>query len=71
MAVRERDGGDEPLEAFRPMSYACPRCGVRLVDDAEDPACDYELEGAQERHTVKRCAEVVVDSTKPLRPREG
>ena len=56
------------LEAFRPMSYACPRCGVRLVDDAEDPACDYELEGAQVRHTVKRCAEVVDDSTKPLRP---
>lgn len=40
------------------MSYPCPRCGTRLVEDPDDEATDCELEGDQVRHTVKRCAEV-------------
>ena len=39
------------------MSYECPRCGARLVE-TDDEVNDFELEGAQVRHTVKRCAEV-------------
>jgi hypothetical protein len=38
------------------MSYACPRCGTTLVE-TDDDVNDYELEGAQVRHTVKRCEE--------------
>ena len=36
------------------MSYACPRCGTMLVE-TDDDVNNYELEGAQVRHTVKRC----------------
>jgi hypothetical protein len=39
------------------MSYPCPRCGTTLVE-TDDDVNDYELEGAQVRHTIKRCREV-------------
>lgn len=39
------------------MSYECPRCRTRLVE-THDEVNDYELEGSQVRHTIKRCDEV-------------
>jgi hypothetical protein len=49
-----------PMRALRkekPMSYECPRCRTMLVE-TDDQVNDFELEGAQVRHTIKRCAEV-------------
>jgi len=40
------------------VSYRCPRCQINLVENPDDEVNDYELEGAQVRHTIKRCAEV-------------
>ena len=37
------------------MSHECPRCRTTLVE-VDDDVNDYELEGKQVRHTVKRCA---------------
>lgn len=39
------------------MSWDCPRCGTTLVE-SEDDVTNYELEGSQVRHTIKRCAEL-------------
>jgi hypothetical protein len=45
------------------MSYPCPRCGIDLVENPDDEVNDYELEGDQVRHTIKRCREIEENTT--------
>ena len=47
------------------MSYPCPRCGVDLLENPDDED-DYELEGEQVRHTVKRCRGIQVPEPKDI-----
>jgi len=58
---------------MKTMSWPCPRCGTTLVE-TDDDVNDYELEGSQVRHTVKRCVRdrgCYASTTEPCRGNLG